>query len=74
MQSDAPAPERLSPDEPASPRCPYCGLEPLSFRSSIMQTPTGQTLFLTFCANKHCRRALSLDLIDMGQRVVQPGR
>ncbi len=55
----------LLPEEQAMPVCPYCGMDPLQFRTGKMLTSAGEVVFYAFCINRNCRKLLPLNMIGM---------
>jgi hypothetical protein len=68
-------PSPLANGEAAHPVCPYCGMDPLQFRTGITRMMEGEVVFYAFCINRHCRKLLPLCMIGMEKpRVVTPGQ
>ena len=64
----------LMPGEVARPVCPYCGVDPLSFRTGLTKTGDGQVVFYAMCANRDCRKLLPLCMVGMDQpRIIPAG-
>ena len=59
----------ITPPQPQTPRCPYCGHQPLNFAQNMIVAANGSVCSIIWCGD--CGHTISMQYV--GQRQVETG-